>query len=377
MHLYRDIQDLIEKIALTAKEPGSASGVIGDVLEGKPVDALPYIVRCPWGAVAPGTRYNLKEQFYDPEKMLHAHLEEILRTCQSAHGAPLMLRPNFGTIFVPAAFGAGYDVLPDAYPWVTGHFSQEDIPRLEEADLLGSEMMQRALEYIRYFRSMLPEWIHVYQPDTQGPFDIAHLLLGNDIFYLLLDDPDEAHRLMRIATDGYCRITRALKEALSEPEGEMYHGHALARGIYMRNGGTRVSEDTPTLLSPEMIDEFVLPYDEQALAQFGGGFIHFCGRHEYLLEKFAGMKGCRALNLGNPEMYDFDWVMRVIRENGCVYFGHWPRREGEDANAYIERMYAASLGGKRHLLLHVNEDLFPGTSEEDFFSLWHRRAAAR
>jgi hypothetical protein len=281
------------------------------------------------------------------------------------------MRPNFGTIVLPAAFGAEYKVFEDVYPWITRSFTQNDLERLENIDPTDSRMVRQCEDYIRYFREMLPEWIHVYQPDTQGPFDIAHLLLGNELFYMLEDNPDDVHRLMRIATRGYIEVTRALKRALCEPETSMFHGHALACGIYMRNGGTRVSEDTPTLLSPEMIDEFVLPYDEEALAAFGGGFIHFCGKHEYLLRKFAALRGNHAVNLGNPEKYDFDCVMRILRASNCTYFGHWPKLPGEDARSYVMRMRKSSDDGTRGLLLRLDENLFPEVNAVDMAELWN------
>lgn len=371
MSVYTEIQTLIERIGQTLTAPDAACETIGRVFEGKPVERLPFLFRSTRGAVAPGTKYSLKEQFYDPEKMLYGHLEEILRAAPLSRGAPLTMRPNFGTVFVPAAFGARYEVFPDVYPWITGHFSQDDIPRLQEADVLASPIFIRCVEYIRFFKETLPGWIHVYQPDTQGPFDIAHLLLGNDLFYLLTDDPDAAHALLRAATRGYCEITRAVKEALGEKTNEMYHGHALSSGIYMKNGGARVSEDTPTLLSPAMIDEFVLPYDEQALAAFGGGFIHFCGKHEYLLEKFAALPLNRAINLGNPEMYDFRWVMNALRRNGRAYFGHWPKEPGEDARAYVKRMRSVSDGGTSGLMLHMDEGLFPEIGDAGMLEIWN------
>ena len=84
------------------------------------------------------------------------------------------------------------------------------------------------------------------------------------------------------------------------------------------------------------------------------------------------MKGCRAVNLGQPEMYDFEWVMDTMHKNNCVYFGHWPKYEGEDTKAYISRMKKASAGGTRNLLLHFNENLFPEMCESEIYDIWNR-----
>ena len=183
--------------------------------------------------------------------------------------------------------------------------------------------MDRAIEYLHYFQQSLPSWIHVYLPDTQGPFDIAHAVLGQEIFLAIYDDPDLVHHLLQLCTELYIEVTKKLKKAIHEPMNRCYHGHALVRGIYMNNGGTRVSEDSATLLSPEHIDEFVIPYDQQALEAFDGGFIHYCGKHDYLLEAYLKMKEVRAINLGDPQSYDFGETMDQFIKYEKIYFSNF------------------------------------------------------
>lgn len=81
----------------------------------------------------------------------------------------------------------------------------------------------------------------MYLPDTLGPFEIAHSVYGDNLFYEIYDDP-----------------------------------------------------------------KFVIPYDKRTLKAFGGGFVHYCGKHEYLLEAYLQLDELRAINLGNPEMYEFN-----------------------------------------------------------------------
>lgn len=49
--------------------------------------------------------------------------------------------------------------------------------------------MKKAIEYLSFFQEKLPKWIHIYFPDTEGPFDIAHSVYGDNIFYDIYDDP--------------------------------------------------------------------------------------------------------------------------------------------------------------------------------------------
>ncbi|MBE3036245.1 MAG: hypothetical protein IMZ70_04070 [Candidatus Atribacteria bacterium] len=168
----------------------------------------------------------------------------------------------------------------------------------------------------------------------------------------------------------YIQVTEKLKEVLGEEKTICYHGHALSRGIYMRNGGTRISEDSATLISPQHIDEFVIPYDQKALEAFGGGFIHFCGKNDYLLESYLKLDKVRAVNLGNPEMYDFNTTMQKFIEYKKCYFGLWPKKDKETLEKYIRRMREVTDSGTRGLILHFDEAMFPEYSCQDILQKW-------
>ncbi len=365
-----EVEALLEQIENVYAPDAGGIDLIGDVLEYKPVDHLPLIFWRSQNTSSPGSSFSLHEQFYSKEKMLHGLLEDVLICASSGFSSPLCIRPNFGTVFIPAMTGLEYTVPDDAYPWMTGHADKKAAGKLRISDALQSEMMQRALEYLDYFCKTVPKYIHVYLPDTQGPFDLAHLICGDSLFYDLYDDPGFVHSVMEFSTELYCEVTRTLKRQIGEPMDECFHGHALVRGIYMRNGGVRISEDTPTLLSPEHIDTFVLPYVRQALNAFGGGFIHYCGKNDYLLDAFLSIENLRALNFGNPEMHDTGAVMKKCLEQQVCYFGKWPAEDGETSDDYLRRMHQVSRGGTEGLLLHVDEDMFPEKSPLEIYAAW-------
>lgn len=370
---------LLEKIDNKRKNKNDARETFAAVLEGNRVDILPIIF---WRShseaagtavsTSPGTSYTMKEQFYSKEKMLLGHLEEIAEVAGDTHQGIFCLRPNFGTIFVPAILGLDFHVPEDEFPWLTEKLNKTEVNKLKIAGLEGSSMMERAIEYLLYFQANLPDWIHVYLPDTQGPFDLAHLIYGDDIFLDIYEDPEFVHYLLELATTVYIEVTEKLKEVLGEKRNECYHGQALPRGIYMSNGGTRISEDTATLISPAHIDEFVIPYDHRALQAFGGGFVHYCGKHEYLLESYLQLDEVRAINFGNPEKYDFTKTMDKFLQYNKTYFGLWPKEDREDLKGYINRMLEATEGGSRGMLLHFDQELFIDYSTEEILALWQK-----
>jgi len=343
---------------------------IARVLENRKADVLPLIFWRPQNISVPGKTYDMEEQFYDKEKMLYGHLEEIADCAHNTFDAPLCLRPNFGTVFVPSIFGLKYKVPKDTFAWITSHLTKDEIKKFKIPHLSEVGMMKRAIEYLQFFKEKLPEWIYIYLPDTLGPFEIAHSVYGHNIFYEIYDDPNFIHYLLDLCTELYIQVTDKLKKIIGEERESCYHGHALVRGIYMRNGGTRISEDSATLLSPEHIDEFVIPYDRRALEAFGGGFVHYCGKHDYLLESYLQLEKVRAVNLGNPEMYEFDSTMQKFLNYGKCYFGLWPKEDKETLEEYIYRMKQATGGGRGGLILHFDESMFPEYSCQDILQKW-------
>ena len=366
----REIKKLLKIVEEKKRIDPQGKGKIADVLENKNIDILPLIFWRPQNISVPGSTYDMEEQFYDKEKMLYGHLEEIAGCAQNAFDAPLCLRPNFGTIFIPAMFGLKYELPRDTFAWITSHLTKDEIKKFKIPHLSEVDIMKRAIEYLQFFKEELPEWIYVYLPDTLGPFEIAHAVYGDNIFYDLYDDSKFVHHLLSLCTDMYIQVTEKLKEVLGEKKTICYHGHALSRGIYMRNGGTRISEDSATLISPKHIDEFVIPYDKRALNAFGGGFIHFCGKNDYLLESFLKLDEVRAVHLGNSEMYCFDTTMQKFIDYEKCYFGLWPKIEEENLDEYINRIKGATGGGKRGLLLHFDEAMFSQYTCWDILQKW-------
>jgi uroporphyrinogen-III decarboxylase len=364
------IRQILDKIECSKNINPDGEKKISQVLKGGKVNTLPLIFWKPRHQTVPGWTYNMNEQFYDKEKMLYAHLEEILDSAKNIHDSVVCLRPNFGTIFIPAILGLSYKVPTNTFAWLTSHLSKNEIKKLSFPDLDYNPMMQRAKEYMQYFQETVPSWIHVYLPDTQGPFDIAHAILGQEIFLAIYDEPELVHDLLDFSTKVYIEVTKRLKKIINEPMNSCYHGHALARGIFMSNGGTRISEDSATLLSPEHIEEFVIPYDCAALKSFGGGFIHYCGKHEYLLEAYLNMKEVRAINLGNPESYNFTKSMDKFLEYKKVYFGIWPKKEKENIYEYIKRIKGKTEDGTKGMLLHFDESMFPDYSSQEILDIW-------
>lgn len=313
-------------------------------------------------------RYNMKEQFYDKEKMLIEHLWVLIVQCRANSDGQLSVRANLGTGFIPSIFGLNVSIFEDKMPWIEKHLTKEEIINFEfPRDIKNCGLIPRALEYIEYFKEKIEGKIPVYLSDTQGPFDIAHLVRGEDIFTDIYDDPKFVHRLMELSTMAYIKVTKVLKEAVGEELNRGYHGQ-----MYMGNGGVRVCEDSTTLLSPSLVKEFVIPYTKKALEPFGGGWIHFCGNGNHMLDLFLELEDVKGVNFGNPEMHNYDQVMEKLLDRGKFYYGGWPKSNAEGVRDYFKRILKPLKGIRKSLIFTPC-----GGKEEDWhnpdnvITLWH------
>ena len=73
--------------------------------------------------------------------------------------------------------------------------------------------------------------------------------------------------------------------------------------------------------SPQIFAEFMAPYDQKLLAEFGGGAIHFCGRGDHYIGHACGLKGMYAINMSQPELNDMEIIYQNTVDKGLPIIG--------------------------------------------------------
>jgi hypothetical protein len=316
---------------------------------------------------------NYPARFRNPRAMWESEMRRAeLVADWPTDGIPTV-RPNLGVTFIPAMAGQSYHVPSDAMPWPGDPLSREAIRAIRSVDVSQSETMRLAAEFYAIHAASGRGDVAAYQPDTQGVFDIAHLLCGDDIF-LEIADPEQSvwiEELLALSLDLYVKATRHVKSVLGEPATSMIHGHGTSQGVCFPTAGTRMAEDTATLLSPAMIERLIMPTIEKAVAPFGGAFAHYCGKHTNLFEQLCRSETVCALDLGNPEAYDTRWLMERCAESGTVLHSRLAAEPGEDWQSYTRRLAAlVRETGARVILRPL---VFPPSRGEcaAMQSLWH------
>ena len=310
--------------------------------------------------------YDLAEIHYDSEKMFVSGLKGALSTAFADGLALPSLRANMGCGIFNTMFGVKQLVFKDKMPWLQQRRTKAELLAMTPEAFVETDEYRAALEHMRFAKSMLDgTGVEVFPLDLQGPIDTAHLALGDQFFYELYDDPNFVNHLLSLAT---ACIEKGLRDCLEiiKPNGYVAHYNALALPEQMP---AKVSEDTTTLLCPEHIAEFALPFTNRFLADVGGGYIHYCGRNDALFDAASEkMPRSLALNLGNTDKHDMPALLRTLASR------HMRLYDGVSL-ANLELWGSASVGedGFTALVPHVSCTC---AEQEKVLEIW-RRATKR
>jgi hypothetical protein len=316
---------------------------------------------------------NYPARFRSPRAMWESEMRRAQPVVDWPTDGIPTVRPNLGVTFVPSLAGLSFHLPEDAMPWPGEPLSREAIRGIRSVDVSRSATMRLAAEFYAIHAASGRTDVVAYHADTQGVFDIAHLLYGDEIFCDLAD-PEQAgwiEELLELSCELYRQATIHLKSLLGEQATGMIHGHGSSQGVWFPKTGTRMAEDTAVLLSPAMIVRHILPIIAKAAAPFGGVFVHFCGKHLELFEQLCQSAVVNALDLGNPEMFDSRWVLERCAASGTVLHSRLAAAPGEDWRAYVRRLAAlVRETGARVILRPV---VFPESREAcaAMQNLWH------
>jgi len=317
---------------------------------------------------------NYRQRFYDPQKMWENEMSRARPVLDWPTDGIPTIRPNLGVIFVPSIAGQSFEIRPGQMPWARQTLTAEQIKSAADTDISDSQLFKLAEQFIQIHKQNGSDDIKLYHPDTQGIFDIAHLLYGENIFYDILD-PSAAQwvdELLDISLELMIRTVNHLKKVMLEEQNRMFHGHGTEQGVFFPHCGIRISEDAPTMISPEMIDRFVIDRIEKCGELFGGIFMHYCGKHDYFFEKLCSLESVKAIDLGNPETYNTRWLFDCCAKTNTVLYSRINALENERWDQYIQRLAKlANDTGARCILRPL---AFPSEKHlcREMLDIWHQ-----
>jgi hypothetical protein len=280
-----------------------------DAMAYLPVSHVPLTVIYPPADVE---LFPYEEAYTDPEKMLY---NELVRTVGGTStytsvrlkdDFPPHIRSNHGIGILSSLFGAHCRIINDNMPWVE-HMELNEIRKAVAKGVpdLDQALGKRVVDTHHYYLEKLKGYpkcfrcIRITQPDLQSPFDIAHLLIGNDVFLGVVDYPDLVHELLAVVTDTYIAFRNMMDPLLTDRAGD---GAVYLHGCLF-GGKVLLKDDTAIVnLSEEMHRAFSKTFNDRILQAFGGGSMHYCGPSRAWAHEAVGSPWLRGINYGNPEM---------------------------------------------------------------------------
>lgn len=284
-----------------------------DALSYREVERLPTINPTP---VQGWQTFPYSEAFYDSEKMLMNELAGVYVGAHLKDDRTYTIRANYGVGAIASMFGCKTSLTMDNMPWCEP-LAEDDLLEALDRDVdIAAGLGGRVFETERFYLDVLSEYaslreaVRIFVSDTQGPFDIAHLVIGHRIYTEIYDNPELVHRVLDMVTEAYISFTKAQKEIIGEGNDWSSHSQVTVPG------GVRICEDSPTNISPDAYLEFCRPYNERILEEFHGGWIHYCGKGHQIFPHVISTPGLTGINFGNPEMQDLTALYEQASRHG-------------------------------------------------------------
>jgi len=279
---------------------------------------------------------SINKAIADDEAMLLSQFAACSEKLASGSGAFLCVRCNYGTSIIPSLFGVKlfimdevHNTLPTSWPMAGGkeairELVKQGVPNLDQA--LGEKTFSvgRQFQSIRQSYPNIGRYVHLYHPDLQGPMDICEVIWGSSLFLDVVDEPALVKDFLSLITETYSAFMREWdKIAVSDSAWSVHWGFAHEGRIMLR-------DDSAMNFSPEMFEEFILPFDSQLLRELGGGGLHFCGKGDHYMHLAAAMPGLRAVNMSQPEYNNMETIYRQTVDQGLPLLG-FSREAAEQA----------------------------------------------
>lgn len=192
---------------------------------------------------------NFYQLHFDAESIVRGYkkLKEIAEELNIEPPIPRMAGFAYSHI---ASLGAKIefpiDGEPKPFPLIK---NIEDIDNLKEPeDYLSASLIQKKLKTLSELKRIVPETPNTIGHLFEGPITTAVLLMGQDFFILVYDNPKKAHKLLKFCVRSALNYSKCILN---------YFGEEL------KEGPKGIPDDFAGILHPKLFPEFVLPYWEE------------------------------------------------------------------------------------------------------------------
>ncbi len=262
----------------------------------------------------PGTSSDSIEDHYRAAK---ADCDRHVRGRDDSHP---ILSAALGTYVVPMAFGGQERIFDDGHKYLAGPviFNAKEVDRLKVPNVMTS-LLGKQIELIKYAAEKSEGEYEVRIGDVQNPLGIAEMMWETEDFYAsLAEEPEQVHKLLGILTEVVIEYISKVKEVCKNLVPIAWPGIWAPndRGVY-------IADDTMSMVSPTMYEEYGVYYNNIISREFGGLLLHSCTMKEPYFKSIIKNEGLRSINFAAQyssnmtDIYRFFGGKAVILPHYC------------------------------------------------------------
>ena len=209
------------------------------------------------------------------EHSLQWQLGALQQSMKFKADIPNFLEPWYGLGTVASAYGFGYVWEKDLAPAVDGKFaSTAELLAAPFRPVVETEIGRHTLNMVEYFLEQTKGRVPMSYCDVQSPLNTLSNIIDSSQFYMdFYLDPESMKQAMDRTADLLIDFTRAQQQLIGDALVKPGHGFASSRTF----DGLGMSDDTITMLSPDLYVDMAVPAMVKAGNAFGGTVFHSCG----------------------------------------------------------------------------------------------------
>jgi uroporphyrinogen-III decarboxylase len=251
--------------------------------------------------------YSIFDIVYKKEAMLKHQLANITTTMRHKTDYCPMLAPWHGVGMYAELFGCNIRWFENDWPWVKPiiYDNPMDVYKLKPKKLDESDLWKHLFETIDFFQLNTKGDIPITTTDPQGPMATASMIWRTeDLMCACYTNPKEVHYLLNLVTDTFIEFYEKQLKVIENPA---YPGWGFPLGE--KGMGISISDDNAAFMSPELYEEFCVPYNERISKHFNGLYLHSCGDWTHNIKPALKIDKLRAVNYhtvpaeGDAEVY--------------------------------------------------------------------------
>jgi len=160
----------------------------------------------------------------------------------------------------------------------------------------NAPLIKNLFETIEYFIEQTEGVIPVNICDPQGPLSSASLIWNyEDLLLAFYDHPKEVKYLLNLITENLIIFFQKIFRVACNKVNPI---HCHPDAWMPRDKGVALSDDMMAVTSPEIYEEFIMPYHQKIADALSGVFLHSCGDFSHNISQVKKINGFRGIHAG-------------------------------------------------------------------------------